>query len=129
MSAREFPAIDATAFQLAALLEQYEQDVEQLTSTWLDAALYERVCRELGDMRLLCAGLPLLSVPWVNLLISHAELMHCLWRGAPGGGASSPAERCKERHLVAIHTLREKCLGHFSRTEHTLQPDRDARHP
>lgn len=85
MSARELPAVDAMAFRLAVLLEQYEQDVEELTSTWFDPALYARVSRELGEMRLLCAQLPLLSVQSIDLLISHAELVHCLWTGSPTG--------------------------------------------
>ena len=69
MSARQLPAPDATAFRLAALLEQYEQDVEELAATWRDAGLYERVSREIDEMRLLCAGLPMLSAPWVHVLI------------------------------------------------------------
>jgi hypothetical protein len=117
MSACQFPTADTTAFRLAALLEEYEQHVGELTSTWLDAALYARVSREIGEMRLLCAALPLLSVPWVHLLISHAELVHCLWTCPPDGEESHPAERCKAHHLVAIRALRQKCLFHFTRIE------------
>ena len=117
MSARELPHVAASAFCLAALLEQYEQDVDQLTSTWCDADLYERVNQELGQMRLLCGGLPMLSVAWVHVLISHAELVHCLWRGMAGAKGSRPAEDCKADHLLAVRALRQKCLHHFSRIE------------
>ena len=127
MSARQLPATDAIAFQLAALLEQYEQSIDDLTSAGFDAALYGRVSRELGDMRLLCARLPLLSVAWVHLLISHAELMHDLWREAPGSAATPAAEHCRARHLLAIRALRQQCLAHFIRTEHTAGPAREQR--
>ena len=116
MSAREFPPDDATAFRLAALLEQYEQDVEELPFPCLDAAFYQRVSRELGEMRVLCAGLPLLSVPWVHLRISHAELVHGLW-SASASGEDSDHERRKAHHQAAIRALRQKCLGHFTRVE------------
>lgn len=116
MSAPQFRALDAVAFQLAALLEKYEEDVEELASRWPDTTLYTRVSREIDEMRLLCASLPLLSVPWVHLLISHAELMHCLWK-CTAGGKSRAAEDCKANHYIAIRALREKCLYHFSRME------------
>jgi hypothetical protein len=117
MSARELPSTDATAFRLAAMLEQYEQDVEELTSTWLDTVLYARISADLREMRLLCAGCPALSVPWVHLLIAHAELMHCMWAARPDGGEQPTAERCKAAHLLATRALRQQCLRHFTGTE------------
>jgi hypothetical protein len=115
MSAREFPAVDATAFRLAALLEQYEQDVEELTATWWNAEVYERVNQGLSEMRLLCAGLPQMSVAWVHVLISHAELVNCLWRSATKPQDCRSPEDCKAEHLLAVGALRQKCLRHFSR--------------
>jgi len=115
MSAREFPAVDAIAFRLAALLEQYEQDVEELTATWWDAKVYERVNQGLSEMRLLCASLPLMSVPWVHVLISHAELVNCLWKRAKNPKEPRSSEDCKAEHLLAVGALRQKCLRHFSR--------------
>lgn len=117
MSARELPAPDVTAFRLAALLERYEQDVEELTSGWPDADLHAEASRRLGEMRLLCAGCPVLSVPWVHVLISHTELLHCMWMESPEE-APRGAQRCKAEHLLAVRALRDKCLQQFTRTEH-----------
>lgn len=55
------------AFRLAAMPEKYEEDIEELTSTWLDAVLYARISGDPGEMRVLCAACPSLSVPWVHL--------------------------------------------------------------
>jgi len=117
MSAREFPAADAIAFRLAALLEQYEQDVEELTATSWDAKVYECVNQGLAEMRLLCAGLPLMSVAWVHVLISHAELVNCLWRRAAKPKDCRSTDDCKAEHLLAVGALRQKCLRHLSRLE------------
>lgn len=117
MSARPLPATDATAFRIAALLEQYEQDVEDLESPWPDVELHARMSRDLDEMRVLCAAVPLLSVPWVHLMISNAEFLHCLRSGPAGGEPSVAARRCKGEHLVAIRALRERCLSNFTRVE------------
>lgn len=108
MSARQSPSVDATAFRLAALLEQYEEDIEDLTSPWLDCAAYARVTRCMGEMRPLCAGLPLLSVASLQLLITHFELLHCLWNAAGPDAADTRAR--KADHLGAVRTLRSLCL-------------------
>lgn len=114
MSARHFSAPATTAFRLAATLEQYEQHLGVLTSNWPDAAIYERVSRELAEMRLLCAGLPQLSVPWMHLQISHTQLVHCLWSSSADADF---VEGCKALHLAAIRALRGRCLDGFSRVE------------
>lgn len=117
MSADQFRSPDVAAFQLAALLENYEEHVEQLTSTSLDGAVHAQVRRELDEMRIVCVRLPLLSVPWLHVLISHAELVQCLWDFAQPGAKSTP-DRSKERHLAAIGELRMLCLRQFDRVEY-----------
>jgi hypothetical protein len=117
LSAPQFRAIDAAAFQLAALLERYEEHVEQLVLSWLDMDLYAQVGREVDEMRLHCASLPQLSVPWVHLLISHTELIHCLWKCSPAGEPSPLLVECRGKHATAIRDLREKCIYYFSRME------------
>ena len=114
MAAREFHA-EATAFQIVALLERYEADVEPLVSADIDLDLYARVSGHIDQMRLLCASLPVISVAWVHLLISHTELMHSLWR-SPGGETESPAiDRCRSDLFAAARDLRAKCMYQFSR--------------
>ena len=66
-------------------------------------------------MRVLCAGLPLMSVAWLHVLISHAELVNCLWRSSAKPKDCRTSEDCKEEHLLAVRALRKKCLRHFSR--------------
>jgi hypothetical protein len=117
LSAPEFRTIEAAAFQLAALLERYEEHVEELTSTWLDMELYVKVGKEVDEMRLHCATLPQLSVPWVHLLISHTELVHCLWKTSPDGQPSAKLADCRGKHAIAIRALREKCTYYFSRMD------------
>lgn len=117
MSAHQRTAIDATALRLAALLEQYERDVEELTSTPADTALCVRFRRGVDDIRRLCAACPVLSVPWLHVLISHAELVHCLWPGSSAAADTGVAERCKAHHLVAVRAFRQQCLRHLACTE------------
>lgn len=120
MSARPLPVADATALRLVALLEQYRQDIEDLKSTWLDAEHYARVSRGLEEMRVLCAGLPMLSVPWMQLMISNAELVNCLWTASASGEVAG-VQRCKAEHLVAIHALRDTCHCYFTLVECSLE--------
>jgi hypothetical protein len=116
VSAPQFHAAEAVAFQLAAALELYEEGVGQLmAAASFDCALYSRVSRAVDEMRLYCASLPSLSVPWVHLLITHAELMHCFFEGARDGQVSTETGSCRERHLHALGALRQKCLYQFSR--------------
>ena len=117
MSASQARAIDAIAFELAAAVENYEQACEQLVATRPDMALYQSVSRQVDHMRLLCASLPQVSVAWVGLLISHAELVHCLWRCGEKSALSPELEACQVRHAHAIRALREKCVWLFSRAE------------
>ena len=119
-------AADAVAFQLVALLEQYEGDADRLATTWLDMELYARVSREVEEMRLYCASLPQVSVAWVRLLIAHAELIHCLWKTGHSSGASPQVAQCSSQHGRAVTELRQKCLWLFSKMDQG-QP-RNSRH-
>lgn len=117
MSADQLRGADAAAFQIAALLESYEEGMEALDSAWPDSALNARVQRELEAVRLACAALPMLAVAWLHLRISHAERVHALWN--PPGTEAEALAGARQRHLHAVHALRKLCLGQFSRMERT----------
>ena len=110
MSASECQVMQATALEVVTSLSAYERHVRQLVSTWLDMDLYQLVSDEIDTIRHACAALPELSVPWVALLVSHAELVHCLWRS--GQPSQRPTQReLHERlddHLLCIAALAER---------------------
>jgi hypothetical protein len=112
MSASEAPALDAIAFRLAAALEEYERDVARMVDTWLDMDLYRDVSEQVEEIRMFTAALPQLSVPWVELLIAHAELVHSLWR-LRFQDVETDRERfgeVREHHTACIHSLRSRCV-------------------
>lgn len=109
MSACHAPVLDTVAFQLAAGLEEYEQSVQKMADTWLDMDLYRSVGDQIEQIRLYSAALPQLSVPWVELLIAHAEVVHCLWRGPqPAAMANGRTLRQARNHhsncVAALHS-------------------------
>jgi hypothetical protein len=100
------------AFQLVAALENYDQNVGRMVDTWLDMELYRTVSAEVETIRMYSSALPQLSVHWVELLIAHAELVHCLWKMQY---ATGPSERdhlvtLRGRHTEAAASLRRRCL-------------------
>ena len=117
MSASQAPALDAIAFQLAAALEQYDQDVTAMVDTWLDMDLYHQVSAQVERIRMYSAALPALSVHWVELLIAHAELVHSLWRLRFQEVEADRArlQQVRERHARCIASLRMRCLRLLAR--------------
>src|SRR5689334_4241037 len=104
MSASHFPVMRVAAMQAASALARYERHVRRLAATWLDMDLYAEVSGEIDEIKLLCATLPHVAVPWTNLLVSHAELVHALWQGehaADPNGAELSHQRLDE-HLACI---------------------------
>lgn len=119
MSAFEAPALDAIGFQLAAALEQYDRDAGRMVDTWLDMELYQQVSAEIEQIRMLSAALPPLSVPWAELLIAHAELVHSLWRLRFQELESDRVRlaEVRERHGACVGALRSRCLRMMARRE------------
>lgn len=109
MSGCECQAVQA-AEDLDTWLATYEVHVRQLVSTWLDMDLYHTVSAEIDAIRAACGMLPELSVPWVALLVSHAELVHCLWRrGQPGHPpGTGDLQQLLQEHLQCIARLAER---------------------
>jgi hypothetical protein len=120
MSASHAPTLDAIALQLAAALDAYERDVDAMVATWLDMDRYRQVSDEVEEIRLYCSALmPQLSVPWAEVLIAHAELVHSLWRLRFREDAQD-RERLREvraRHDGCLHSLRARCLRFLARSE------------
>ena len=119
MSASHAPELDAITFQLAAALETYEQHVTAMVDTWLDMDLYRQVSDEIEEIRMLSAALPQLSVHWVELLITHAELVHSLWRLRFQEDEADRARlgEVRTRHADCIASLRTRCLRLLARSE------------
>jgi hypothetical protein len=112
MSASQAPSIDAAAFQLAAALDQYERDVAHLLASWLDVDRYHAVTGHVDRIRSFASVLPQVSVPWVELLIAHSELMHSLWRlrfAQDGTDRGMPAG-VLARHAATVSAMRMHCL-------------------
>ena len=86
MSASQAHALSAIAFQLAAALEAYEEDVAAMVHAPRDPEIYHRVTRKMDEMRLYAAALPQVSVAWVEVMIRHFELTHGMWRAQKEGG-------------------------------------------
>lgn len=106
MSGSDSQAIEAAARHLLAALDDYERDARALVAGWLDMDLYATVSARIDEIKLCCAVLPQLSVPWVSLLISHAELVHCLWRSSqPRPPLRDEVQQHLEEHLQCVHRL------------------------
>ena len=103
MHIKEFSARVVT-FKLAAALERYELDLRALADSWLDAEGFRRLQDEFGDLRILGASLPKLSVSWVEVLLSRAKLLRAL------GGRSASLVAALQEHLAAVQGLRNRCL-------------------
>ena len=117
MSASSAPALDAIALQLTAALDQYDRDVGRMVDTWLDMELYHGVSEEIEEIRLYSAALPRISVQWVELLIAHAELVHCLWRlrFQDDRQQGCKLHEARNRHAACIASLRNRCVRELNR--------------
>jgi len=95
------------AFQLLATLEEYERDLQSLSASSSDAALQAASAR-FDTMRSLAAGLPKLSVCWVEVLISRHELTARHWAAESGqqNGDVCALDEVQDRHAAAIAALR-----------------------
>ena len=111
MSDRHTPALRAAALRAAVALERYELHVRRLAATWLDMELYRTVSAEIDEIKGHCACLPQFSVAWVSLLISHSELIHCLWRSTQAGNVVPWQERQRHLldHIACIRVLADHC--------------------
>src|SRR4051794_22413253 len=112
MSGSHSAVLRVTALQAAAALARYERHVRTLAGTWLDMELYEQVSGEIDDIKSLCAGMPEVTMAWSALLVSHAELIHALWKDAHRANpvGEDPADLLLAEHLACIRALSRRCL-------------------
>ena len=104
-------SLHALALDLAAALDQYEQDVEDLLHAWPDPGRYRRVTDSLEKVRRCAAVLPRLTIPTVELLIAHAELAQGLWdRTDWSSTLEESVWPIAEQHRARVFSLREACL-------------------
>lgn len=109
MSASQAQALSAIAFQLAAALQAYEEEVAVMVAAPLDAEQYQRVSKRMDEMRMYATALPTVSVAWVELMIRHFELTHGLWREQQDRGAADL--RALQAQLTeAVFRLSRKCV-------------------
>jgi hypothetical protein len=110
MSASQSHAFSAIAFQLAASLDAYEQDVAAFLGGSFDPDRYRRVSRHMDDMRMYAAALPSLSVAWVEVMIRHFELTHGLWRVEREGTGTVDLQALHAQLREAVQRLSRKCV-------------------
>ncbi|QJW84216.1 hypothetical protein HK414_11345 [Ramlibacter terrae] len=70
------------------------------------------VSAKVEEIRTLSAPFPALAAEWIELLIAHAELVHCLWRlqfGRPSPQAKGLGE-LRSHHGCCITALRAASL-------------------
>jgi hypothetical protein len=109
MSASQAHALSAIAFQLAATLESYEEDVDRMLRAPFDPEQYQRVSRHVDNMRLYASALPALSVAWVEVLIRHFELTHGVWRVQQEVGDDVDLKLLQAQLSEAVRRLARKC--------------------
>ena len=109
MSAAQGNLATATTQQLAAALQAYEAEVENIIAPNPDPETYQRVRERLDEMRRYSSSLPTLSVAWVELLISHFELTHDLWRSQQGKLDWDEVMQAREQHAHSLARLCEHC--------------------
>lgn len=124
MSASFAPAVDAAAFHLIAALEKYGEDAGRMADTWLDMELYRSVSDQVEQIRIYSSALPQLSVQWVELLIAHSELVHCLWRLRFREGPEDAAllSEVRLRHAACVASLRQRCVRFLSHDKASTPP-------
>jgi hypothetical protein len=110
MSASEIQAFSAIAFQFAAALQAYEEDMDLLVEEGLQPGRYQRVSVRMDEMRLYASSLPVLSVAWVEVLIRHFELTHCLFHAHQQPQGTGAASQLHGQWRQAVQRLSRKCL-------------------
>lgn len=120
MSESHFPVTSVMALQAATALARYDRHVRMLAATWLDMELYSIVSEDVDEVRRCCEPVPELGLASTRLLLSHAELIHELWRSGQREGMLGNAEindRLHE-HLACIEAVARRCrrIAHRSGT-------------
>ena len=118
MSAFDGPALNAIAAQLVGALDQYDADVAAMLEAWPRYESYHALSGQIEQIRMYSSALSEARVQWVELLISHAELVHVLWRSQYGRAPDKSREQVasmRERHHDSVLALRGRCIRLIAR--------------
>lgn len=116
MSAVERGLTSAIAFQVLAALDAYETDLDLLLRAEPGAEAWEDIAKHMDQLKGCSASVPGLSVPVVELLISHAAVVYALWhRARIGNGRGGDSDGIVKEHRACIASLRRACMRHIRR--------------
>ena len=117
MSISHRSVLPAIASQLVTALKQYDDDVGRMIDCWPDLDRYQDVSGQIERIRMYCGALDEARVQWVELLITHAELVHLLWRSQYGKEPASldQIQSVRERHGDCVAALRGRCARVIAR--------------
>lgn len=109
----------AIASQLARELASYRDGLQALLHGSWDPERYRSLSEQFDRMQMLVGAFPRWSLPWTELLISRAELMHALWN------LRTPARvDGRVQALHALHGMRvDELLDCCRRCEAAAAPD------
>jgi hypothetical protein len=96
------------ALQMLAALQAYDEDLLPLARGY-DPERYARLAEQFDQLRLHAASLPELSVPWVAVLVSRAEMTFTLFKAQQDANARSSVTQFIERHRIEVRELRGRC--------------------
>jgi len=120
MSSLYVPEVNVVAFLLAAALERYQANFDQLAASWSDRNRWQEVNHQLREIKKLGAALPQLAVDEMDLVIRHVELLRSLLRKPSIELEPALAEELSiKQHRLrdAIGTMRTKCLRLLTREQ------------
>lgn len=105
--------MQAAASHTLAALERYDRGVRKLADDWMDMELYAAVAQDIDAVRTGGSHVPPLSRNWVELLISHAELIQALWQSSRPGSRITAADRQRLLRTVTanVQGLQEACMA------------------
>ncbi len=117
MNSSQAASLSPVAFRLAAALERYQAEFDQLVESWFDWNLCRTVTRELDAIDKLRGALPQLAADMTDVVMRHVELLRSLCRVGVRGeaGAASEIQVLRSRQRAAIESLRNKCLRLITR--------------
>jgi hypothetical protein len=103
--------VDTHAFRALAALELYEAQLKLLLQDRSEAGGRCRLRENMAALRRCCAGCAGLTVPWLDLMISHFELLERLDEGArPRTEAGDEAlAQATRRHQACLRELDIAC--------------------
>lgn len=110
---------NATAAAAARMLEAlrvYRGQVEQLFRAGWDSDRYRAASALFLQMQEDVGRLPLVHVPWLQVLISRFEFSHLLWETRHAGAAPEQLADCRAKHLEAVANLHESCVAVYGKS-------------